>query len=279
MRQQNFCGMLSSELERLVSEDLGPMDDSSSIVPEINAKAVILAREKCVVSGLEEADDILKYFRLNGDRLVPEGTEIAAGSRVLEIRGQARGILQAERLILNFMSRMSGISTLTRECVGRAGEVRVACTRKTTPGFRRFEKRAVVVGGGDPHRFDLSSSVIIKDNHLKLMSLEEAMAAARQRASFTKKIEVEVERLEDAVKAALLGADIIMFDNMSPDRIREGVHLLRREGLRDRVVLEASGGITPENLSEYASSGIDVVSMGALTRSARWIDFSLDIEV
>ena len=117
MRQQNFCGMLSSELERLVSEDLGPMDDSSSIVPEINAKAVILAREKCVVSGLEEADDILKYFRLNGDRLVPEGTEIAAGSRVLEIRGQARGILQAERLILNFMSRMSGIST-DRKSVG-----------------------------------------------------------------------------------------------------------------------------------------------------------------
>ncbi|HNR57360.1 MAG TPA: thiamine phosphate synthase, partial [Methanothrix sp.] len=142
-----------------------------------------------------------------------------------------------------------------------------------------FEKRAVAVGGGDPHRFDLSSSVIIKDNHLKLMSLEEALGEARRRASFTKKIEVEVEGLADAAKAARLGADIIMFDNMRPSEIREGVELLRREGLRDRVVLEASGGISPENISEYASTGVDVVSLGALTRSARWIDFSLEIEV
>ena len=261
-----------------MKEDLGPMDDSSSIVPEINAKAVILAKEDCIVSGLEEADDILNYFGLRGDRLVQEGVWVDAGSRVLEIRGPAGRILQAERLVLNFMSRMSGISTLTRECVGRAGKARVACTRKTTPGFRSFEKRAVMVGGGDPHRFDLSSSVIIKDNHLKLMSLEEAVGAAKLRASFTKKIEVEVERLEDALKAARLGADIIMFDNMSPDQIREGVELLSREGFRDRVVLEASGGITPENLSDYAAAGVDVVSMGALTRSARWIDFSLEIE-
>jgi nicotinate-nucleotide pyrophosphorylase (carboxylating) len=196
----------------------------------------------------------------------------------MEIRGGARSILQAERLLLNFMSRMSGISTLTRECAGRAGKVRVAATRKTTPGFRSFEKRAVVVGGGDPHRFDLSSSVIIKDNHLKLMSLEEALCAAKAGASFTKKVEVEVERLEDVLKAASLGADIIMFDNMRPEMIREGVERLKREGLRDRVLLEASGGITPENVSDYAATGVDVVSLGALTRSARWIDFSLEIE-
>jgi nicotinate-nucleotide pyrophosphorylase (carboxylating) len=147
--------MLSSELERFVREDLGEMDDSSPIVPEINAEAFILVKEMCIVSGLEEADHILKYFGLEGEHLVPEGACVAAGSKVMAIRGRARAILQAERLVLNFMSRMSGISTLTRECAGRAGNVRVACTRKTTPGFRSFEKRAVVVGGGDPHRFDL----------------------------------------------------------------------------------------------------------------------------
>ncbi len=270
--------MLSSLLERFVQEDLGEWDDSSTIVPEISAKAAILAKEVCVVSGLEEADEILNYFGLDGERLVGEGDRVDAGSRVLLIRGRAGAILQAERLVLNFMSRMSGISTLTRECVGRAGKVRVASTRKTTPGFRSFEKRAVVVGGGDPHRFDLSSSVIIKDNHLKLMGLEEALRTAKERASFTKKIEVEVESLEDMLKAASLGADIIMFDNMPPHRIRDGVELLKREGLRDRVLLEASGGITPGNVSEYAAAGVDVVSMGALTRSARWIDFSLEIE-
>jgi nicotinate-nucleotide pyrophosphorylase (carboxylating) len=270
--------MLTSELERFVREDLGEMDDSTPIVPEINAEAVIIAKEECIVSGLKEADHILKYFGLEGERLVLEGARVDAGTKVMEIRGGARAILQAERLLLNFMSRMSGISTLTRECAGRAGKVRVAATRKTTPGFRSFEKRAVVVGGGDPHRFDLSSSVIIKDNHLKLMSLEEALCAAKAGASFTKKVEVEVERLEDALKAASLGADIIMFDNMRPEMIREGVELLKREGLRDRVLLEASGGITPENVSDYAATGVDVVSLGALTRSARWIDFSLEIE-
>lgn len=271
--------MLLSQLELFVREDLGEMDASSSIVPEINAKASILAGEECIVSGLDEADEILKYFGLEGGRLVPEGSRVVAGSRVFSIRGRARSILQAERLVLNFMGRMSGISTLTRSCVEMAGTVRVASTRKTTPGFRFFEKRAVMVGGGDPHRFDLSSSVMIKDNHLKMMGLEEALRAARASASFTKKIEVEVERAEDALKAASLGVDIIMFDNMSPGDIREGVELLIREGMRGRVLLEASGGITPENLSEYAAAGVDVVSLGALTRSARWIDFSLEMEV
>jgi len=120
--------------------------------------------------------------------------------------------------------------------------------------------------------------VIIKDNHLKLMSLEEALSVAKARASFTKKVEVEVESLEDMLMAASLGADIIMFDNMRPEMIREGVELLRREGLRDRMILEASGGITPENVADYAAAGVDVVSLGALTRSAKWIDFSLEIE-
>lgn len=259
-------------------DDLGEWDDSSPIVPEIDAKAVIIVKEECVVSGLEEADQILNYFGLKGERLVQEGASVGAGSKVLAIRGRARAILQAERLLLNFMSRMSGISTLTRECARKAGRVRVAGTRKTTPGFRSFEKRAVIMGGGDPHRFDLSSSVIIKDNHLKLMSLEEALSVAKARASFTKKVEVEVESLEDMLMAASLGADIIMFDNMRPEMIREGVELLRREGLRDRMILEASGGITPENVADYAAAGVDVVSLGALTRSAKWIDFSLEIE-
>lgn len=271
--------MLPSELERFVREDLGAMEDDVLPVPEVDAKAVVLAKERCVVSGLKEAFAILNYFGLEGSGLVPEGEEVAAGKRVMEIRGPAAGILRAERLVLNFMGRMSGISTLTRDCATRAGTARVASTRKTTPGFRSFEKRAVAVGGGDPHRFDLSSTVMIKDNHLKLMSLEEALVAARRKASFTQKIEVEVEGVIDAVEAARLRADIIMFDNMGPEEIREGVELLVREGLRDRVILEASGGITPENIPEYAASGVDVISLGALTRSARWIDFSLEIEV
>jgi len=270
--------MLQSELERLVLEDLGEWDDSSSIIPPLNAEAAIYAKENCVISGLKEAEQIADYFGLEVKRLVDEGQEISAESKVLTIKGQAKAILQSERLVLNFLCRMSGISTITHQCVEKAGGVRVACTRKTTPGFRAFEKRAVMAGGGDPHRFNLSGAVMIKDNHLLLMGLENAIKTAKSRSSFTKKIEVEVENLKDMLKAAELGADIIMFDNMDPALIKEGVDLLKSKGLRRGIALEASGGIDPKNVADYASTGVDVISIGALTRKAEWIDFSLEIE-
>lgn len=274
--------MLSSELERFVAEDLGKWDDSSTIVPEREASAFIIAKEDCVISGLSEAVEIFTYFGLYCEQLFEDGEFVAAGSQVLSVRGSARGILQAERLALNFLARMSGISTLTRECVLKAksaGEkVRVAATRKTTPGFRVFEKKAVFLGGGDTHRFNLSDAVLIKDNHIKLMGLATCMSQAKSRTSFTKKIEVEVENLSDLILAADLGADIIMFDNMFPPEIEKGVRLLQRKGLRDRVLLEASGGIKPSNIEDYARTGVDVISLGALTRDAKWIDLSLEIE-
>jgi nicotinate-nucleotide pyrophosphorylase (carboxylating) len=158
------------------------------------------------------------------------------------------------------------------------GNVRVACTRKTTPGFRLYEKKAVFLGGGDTHRFNLSDAVLIKDNHIHLQGLEESLRRARRQASFTKKIEVEVENLEDMLLAAEMGADIIMFDNMAPAEIAKGIELLQKRGLRNRVLLEASGGIRPKDIEDYASTGVDVISLGDLTRNARWIDLSLEIE-
>jgi len=174
---------------------------------------------------------------------------------------------------------MSGISTLTRECaLSAGGRVRIAATRKTTPGFRAFEKKAVFLGGGDTHRFNLSDAVLIKDNHIKILGLEECLSRAKEHASFTQKIEVEVESLDEMRQAALCGADIIMFDNMTPETISLGVDLLREMGRRDHLILEASGGINPHNIQEYARSGVDVISLGALTRDARWIDLSLEME-
>jgi nicotinate-nucleotide pyrophosphorylase (carboxylating) len=270
--------MLLSELERFVAEDIGEWDLSSSIVPDVNAKAVLLAKEDCVISGLSEAGEILGYFGLNAEQLYGDGEFVSSGSAIMIVRGGSRKILQAERLVLNFLSRMSGVSTLTRECVLRAKGVKVAATRKTTPGFRIYEKRAVFFGGGDPHRFNLSDSVLIKDNHIKLTGLEECVRAARRQSSFTKKIEVEVEDLNSMQQAADLGVDIIMFDNMLPSEIKKGVEILKQIGQREHVVLEASGNITLDNLEEYADSGIDVISLGMLTRNARWIDLSLEIE-
>jgi nicotinate-nucleotide pyrophosphorylase (carboxylating) len=154
----------------------------------------------------------------------------------------------------------------------------VAATRKTTPGFRLFEKRAVYLGGGDTHRFNLSDAILIKDNHIMILGLKECLRRAKDKSSFTKKIEVEIESLEDMLIAAKEGADIIMFDNMDPAKIAEGVDVLKKEGLRERVILEASGGITLDNIKDYGRSGVDVISLGALTKNARWIDLSLEIE-
>ncbi|MCX6680665.1 MAG: carboxylating nicotinate-nucleotide diphosphorylase [Methanothrix sp.] len=272
--------MLTSELERFVGEDLGEWDDSSSLVPDIGAKAVIIAKEECIISGLAEAKEIFAYFGLSATPLYDDGEYVPAGAQVISVCGSARAILQAERVVLNFMARMSGISTLTKECVLAAGgRVRIAATRKTTPGFRVFEKKAVFLGGGDTHRFNLSDAVLIKDNHIKILGLEECLRRARERASFTKKIEVEVESQGDMIKAAKGGADIIMFDNMAPEEIAQGVEQLTEKGLKDRILLEASGGITLDNIQEYAGSGVDVISLGALTRNARWIDLSLEIDL
>jgi nicotinate-nucleotide pyrophosphorylase (carboxylating) len=270
------------ELERFLSEDLGEWDDSSAIVPEIDAAAVIIAKEECIISGLSEGREIFEYFALQSEPLYDDGERVPAGAAVMEVRGNARGILQAERLVLNILARMSGISTLTHACVERvrccSKDVRIACTRKTTPGFRVYEKKAVLLGGGDPHRLNLSSAVLIKDNHINILGLEECVRKAKSRASFTKKIEVEVENLDDMVRAAELGVDIIMFDNMDPSEIQRGIEILRDKGLREHLVLEASGGIAPANLEDYASTGVDVISLGALTRDAKWIDFSLEME-
>ena len=271
--------MLPSELERFVGEDLGEWDDSSRLVPEIDVDAAIIAKEDCIISGISEALEIFAYFGLKATPLYDDGEFVPARSRVIAIRGSARAILQSERLALNFLARMSGVSTRTRECVISAGgHVRIAATRKTTPGFRAFEKKAVFLGGGDTHRFNLSDAILIKDNHIAISGLEECLLLAKGRASFTKKIEVEVESLDDMLRAARGGADIIMFDNMTPQMIARGVGLLREAGLRDRVILEASGGITPQNIPLYAESGVDVISLGALTRDAKWIDLSLDID-
>lgn len=271
--------MLFSDLERFVGEDLGEWDCSSSLIPEIDARASIITREDCIVSGISEALEIFDYFGLMAEPLYDDGEFVPAKSRIITIEGSARAILQSERLALNFLSKMSGISTLTRECVlSTGGRARIAATRKTTPGFRAFEKKAVFLGGGDTHRFNLSDAVLIKDNHIKILGLEECLSRAKERASFTQKIEVEVESLEEMRQAAFCGADIIMFDNMTPEIISRGIDLLREMGRREHLILEASGGINRNDIEEYACTGVDVISLGALTRDARWIDLSLEME-
>jgi len=202
---------------------------------------------------------------------------------VMELSGSARAILSAERTVLNIMMRMSGIATETSKLVEATkkvnSKIRIACTRKTTPGFRYFEKKAVALGGGDTHRFRLDDMILIKDNHLSIIGgVREAVKQARLKTSFSKKIEVEVENPEQALEAALAGADIIMFDNMPPEEAKKTLELLEERGLREKVLIELSGGITPENIEKYSALNVDIISMGYITHSARALDLSLDFE-
>ncbi|MBU3967683.1 MAG: carboxylating nicotinate-nucleotide diphosphorylase [Euryarchaeota archaeon] len=270
--------MLLTELERFIEEDTGYNDVSSGIIPDCKAQAEVMANEDGVVAGLAEATQVFEYFDVLATTDLTEGSVIKKNDVLLTLDGGARSILRAERLALNFLGRMSGIATLTRKYVELAGGVRIACTRKTTPGFRKFEKKAVFTGGGDPHRFNLSDAVMIKDNHLAVLGLEKAVKTAKSMASFTQKIEVEVETVDDAVHAAVLGVDIIMFDNMTTDKIEQSIVSITEKGLRKGIILEASGGISLENLAEYASTGVDVISIGALTHSSRWLDMSMRVK-
>jgi nicotinate-nucleotide pyrophosphorylase (carboxylating) len=272
--------MLIKEVESFIEEDLGYDDVSCTIVPDRSAEAIIFTKEDCIVAGIKEAGSIFCYLGIQAETTFKDGDQLKKGDIIFRLKGGAVSILRAERLTLNFLAHLSGIATLTRACLDIVREysetTKIACTRKTTPGIRKFEKLAVAAGGGDTHRFNLSDSIMIKDNHIKLMGIEAAIEAARK-TSFTRKIEVEVESTEDAILATKLGADIIMLDNMQPVEIMETLKMLKERGFRDSVIVEASGGISQANLEDYAKTGVDVISMGSLIHKSRWIDISLEI--
>ena len=270
----------TAALESFLREDLGYGDISSNVIdPDLTGAGEIFTKEDCVLAGAEEADWIFRYLGLSTKTQAKDGQSLKNLEQVLTVTGNVRGILAGERVALNIISRMSGIATLTHTLVSMTRNVnphlRIACSRKTTPGFRFFEKKAVIIGGGDPHRFRLDDCIMLKDNHLKRMgSLEEGITKAKS-FSFSKKVEVEVESIETAERAAAAGADIIMLDNMSPEEVRKGYLLIKND--HPHITIEVSGGITPENIMEYAKYA-DVISLGFLTHSYRSIDFSLELK-
>jgi nicotinate-nucleotide pyrophosphorylase (carboxylating) len=272
--------MLLKEIEHFLEEDVGH-EDYEEIVPYTACTAEITVNEPGILAGLEEVKQIFDYASLRYATNFADGDRMNAEECVLTVYGPGAKILKTERLVLNILGRMSGIATLTNALVTEArtvnAHVKIAGTRKTTPGFRKYEKKAILIGGGDPHRFGLYEAVIIKDNYIQLMGLEQAIKTAKERVSFTRKIEVEVESIEDAVRAADLKVEIIMLDNMPPGDVQECVRLLTARGLRTGIILEASGGINQENLKEFAATGVDVISVGMITHSARWLGFSLHV--
>jgi len=273
--------VIKEYIKKFLEEDLYFGDITS--IPNKPVKARIVTKQSCIIAGIEVAKIAFDIADVEVVNTVRDGEPVEKSRIIMELRGRARDILAVERTVLNILMRMSGIATLTREMVEKARSVnpsiRIAATRKTTPGFRLFEKMAVVIGGGDPHRFNLSDCVLIKNNHITVVgSVKEAIRIAKS-ASFTKKIEIEVRKVDEAIEAAKEGVDIIMFDNMDAKEIKSAVKILEELGLRDSVILEASGGITLENVEEYASTGVDILSSGYIIHSARPIDMSLYITV
>jgi len=279
-----YAAEVRRAVQAALAEDIGGGDATTlAIVPEAaTAKAVLRAREPLVVAGLDFAEAAFRELStaVKMKRLAKDGRRVKAGANLLKISGPARAILSAERVALNFVQRLSGIATLTAQFVDatKGTHAQILDTRKTTPGWRRIEKYAVACGGGRNHRMGLFDMVLIKDNHLAALrdSQPNAIAAAvrRARAKFPQlKIEVEADTLEQAGQAADAGADIILLDNMSPARLRLAVRKIK-----GRAKTEASGGVNLGNAGTVAKTGMDFISVGALTHSARAVDIGLDFE-
>lgn len=266
-----------------LAEDVGAGDITSEffVLAKLQALGRIVAHEHAVVAGGETAAEVFRRVdpKLHVAIMQPDGTSLTGGETIIEVRGAARSILTAERVALNFLQRLSGIATLTRQFVDAAGKTKakILDTRKTTPGLRVLEKAAVAAGGGVNHRFGLFDMVLVKDNHLMatsgLSALTTAVARVRREHPDVR-IEVEADRLEQ-VRAfvEMDGIDVILLDNMKPSEMREAVAL----GKGKNVQFEASGGVTLKNIRQIAAAGVDFVSVGALTHSARAVDLSLEL--
>ncbi|WP_293030179.1 carboxylating nicotinate-nucleotide diphosphorylase [Natronococcus sp.] len=261
-----------AQVERWLREDIGHHDVTNRVPGETTGRLV--AKEGGVAAGLEAARAVFDYLGVDVFEACEPGSRIEPGDEVLRVAGATREVLRGERVAVNLVGHASGIATRTRRAVDEArtesDDVRIAATRKTTPGLRGLEKRAVVAGGGDTHRLDSSHMVMVKDNHVAELGLEDAVSRFRERASFATKIEVEVESPEDAPRAVEAGADVVLLDNMTPAGTRRGVELLAETD----ALVEASGGIRFETVADYAATGVDVISMGSLTHSAPALDLS-----
>jgi nicotinate-nucleotide pyrophosphorylase (carboxylating) len=269
------------DIDRYLHEDLGKEGDitSNALFTDEKAEAYIIAKEECIVAGLEEAHKVFEKTGAHATLIVNDGDHVRAKTMVLEIDGPVRSFLKGERLALNFICRMSGIATETKKlldiCRAINPRVTIAATRKTTPGFRKYEKKAVSIGGGEPHRFGLFDAVIIKDNHLRCIgSVEKALKQVKEKVH-GKTIEIEVEHETDALVAARMGADVIMLDNVDPESEKRLAKKIKQ--VNPNVLIEVSGGITPENIGTYAPFA-DRISLGYVTHSVKNKDFSLEIK-
>jgi len=272
---------IKKELLRFISEDIQSGDITSVLLPKKKIKAKIISRQEGVLAGVKFAGDIFRLKGCNVKIIKKDGAKLKSNQIILQISGNAGTVLSCERTALNLLSRMSGISTQTNFLVSKIRKInrktKLYSTRKTAPGLRFFDKEAIMIGGGHKHRMSLNDMVMIKDNHLLVTnSMEDIIKNARKRH---KHVEVEVENQRDAILAANSGATIAMLDNFSPVQIKKTITELQKKKLRNKVKLEASGGINSKNITAYAKTGVDMISVGSITNSVKGLDLSLEVYV
>ena len=270
---------IKKELLRFISEDIQGGDITSVLLPKKKIKAKIISRQEGVLAGVKFAGDIFRLKGCSVKIIKKDGAKLKSNQMILQISGNAGTVLSCERTALNLLSRMSGIATQTNFLVSKIRKIntkiKLYSTRKTAPGLRFFDKEAIMIGGGHKHRMSLNDMVMIKDNHLLVTnSMEGIIKNARKRH---KHVEVEVENQRDAVLAANSGATIAMLDNFSPVQIKKTITALQKKKLRNKVKLEASGGINSKNITAYAKTGVDMISVGSITNSVKGLDLSLEV--
>ena len=264
------------QLIQFLAEDIGKGDITSALLSKKKITATIISRENAIVAGVTYAKEIFKIKGCNVRILKKDGSKVKPNDTIMSITGDSSKILMCERTALNLLTRMSGIATQTNFLVKKIpSKTKLYATRKTAPGLRYFDKEAVEIGGGGKHRLRLDEMVMIKDNHIAVSdSLESLIKKAKKKY---KKFEVEVENISDAIFSAKSGATIIMLDNFTPSQIKKAIAVLKKEKLRNKVLLEASGGISEKNISNYGKTGVDIISIGSITNSVKGIDMSLEI--
>ena len=272
---------IKKELLRFISEDIQSGDITSVLLPKNKIRAKIISRESGILAGVKFAGDIFRLKGCNVKIIKKDGTKLKPNQIILQVSGNARTILSCERTALNLLSRMSGIATQTNLLVSKIRKInrktKLYSTRKTAPGLRFFDKEAIMIGGGHKHRMSLNDMVMIKDNHLLVSnSMEDIIKNARKQH---KHVEVEVENQRDAILAASNGATIVMLDNFSPARIKKTITTLQKKKLRNKVKLEASGGINSKNIAAFAKTVVDMISVGSITNSVKGLDLSLEVIV
>ena len=275
--------ILDKIIRYMLDEDEGFGDITSNAVVEEGkiVNAYIISKDEGILAGINVISDLFEEYGVKVKFWLAEASRITEGDLLLALEGDARTILLLERTALNLLMRMSGVATAAHHYVNLVNNsnVRVAGTRKTSPAIGKFDKYALKVGGADTHRFSLDDMVLIKDNHIAACGNPlEALLKAKENTSFSKKIEIEVETLDDAIDCVKNGADIVMLDNMNASEVKEVIDKLNELDIRQNSLIEVSGGITQDNISEYVDLGVDIISIGALTHSSRRLNFSLKIK-